>query len=236
MRTVTKVPLLLIALTTPIAHSGAITGGELLNQTGANRLEAWLGQGNLDFINISNLNVGDTAAQWHSDVRGYENVVSIYDVTYNGINYLIGGYSSIGHDGDSWRSAPNNFLFNLTLNNIGYADPYPQQGRFAQYDSWYYFATFGAGHDLFGGHSILGNGGLAWNGFHNGSISTSYDLGSTGLFNQQGGTIVFTVNGLESFTFEPSALSPVPLPSAAWLFGSALIGFAGWQRKKNERG
>lgn len=29
-------------------------------------------------------------------------------------------------------------------------------------------------------------------------------------------------------------LSPVPVPAAAWLFGSALLGFVGWSRRKNK--
>ncbi len=32
-----------------------------------------------------------------------------------------------------------------------------------------------------------------------------------------------------------SVLSPVPVPAAAWLFGSALLGFAGWARGKNKK-
>ena len=31
-----------------------------------------------------------------------------------------------------------------------------------------------------------------------------------------------------------SEISVVPVPAAAWLFGSALVGFAGWSRRKNK--
>lgn len=33
--------------------------------------------------------------------------------------------------------------------------------------------------------------------------------------------------------FSPAAAPPVPVPAAAWLFGSALLGLAGWARRRN---
>ena len=46
-----------------------------------------------------------------------------------------------------------------------------------------------------------------------------------------GGTANFT--GFDNITFGSAApgISPVPLPAAAWLFGSALLGFAGFKRR-----
>ena len=46
-----------------------------------------------------------------------------------------------------------------------------------------------------------------------------------------GGTANFT--GFDNITFGSAApgVSPVPLPAAAWLFGSALLGFAGFKRR-----
>jgi hypothetical protein len=40
------------------------------------------------------------------------------------------------------------------------------------------------------------------------------------------------VGGNTLVDYEFSNISPVPLPAAAWLFGSALIGFVSWSRKK----
>jgi hypothetical protein len=37
---------------------------------------------------------------------------------------------------------------------------------------------------------------------------------------------------VHSGTFAVATLNPVPVPAAAWLFGSALIGLAGIKRKK----
>ena len=46
-----------------------------------------------------------------------------------------------------------------------------------------------------------------------------------------GGTANFT--GFDNITFGSAApgISPIPLPAAAWLFGSALLGFAGFKRR-----
>ena len=226
-----------IALTTLLlfsgmASAGTITGGNLLNQSGANQLETWLGLGDLDFTNISDLTHSDTSIKWHNDVHGYTNVISIYDVTYNGNNYLIGGYSAIGHDGSVYQYSDNNFIFNLTIGKYAAVatDLYTRQ--YAQYDNLSYFATFGGGHDIFGGMNYIGyRNGYSYDSMYGGDQGFSYHKGTTDLF---GGTSVginqFTVNGLESYIF--SAASPVPVPAAAWLFGSGLLGLFGFLRRK----
>ena len=40
-----------------------------------------------------------------------------------------------------------------------------------------------------------------------------------------------TTNHFGSVSFSGGNISAVPVPAAAWLFGSALIGFAGFRRK-----
>ncbi len=40
--------------------------------------------------------------------------------------------------------------------------------------------------------------------------------------------------GIDNLEYGDANLSPVPVPAAAWLFGSALLGFAGWSRRKNK--
>ena len=72
-----------------------------------------MGAGDLDFTNVSDLSVGGLAADWHGDVAGLVDVISIYDVLYQGQRYLVGGYSSVGHDDPQYRPAPSNFIFNL---------------------------------------------------------------------------------------------------------------------------
>ena len=41
----------------------------------------------------------------------------------------------------------------------------------------------------------------------------------------------YATGGSDSYVTTPNGPSEVPLPAAAWLFGSALIGFAGFKRK-----
>lgn len=54
------------------------------------------------------------------------------------------------------------------------------------------------------------------------SVNGSYSGGYHWAFTDDGGAN----NGTN--------LSPVPVPAAAWLFGSALLGFAGWSRRKHK--
>ena len=46
---------------------------------------------------------------------------------------------------------------------------------------------------------------------------------------------VFGGGYYEMFYVRDHDLSPVPVPAAVWLFGSALLGFAGWARRKNKQ-
>jgi hypothetical protein len=217
----------------PAVYAGVITGGDTLDQNGANLLEGYLGTGDLDFTNISNLDAGALASTWHSDVSGYTDVISIYDVVYQGTSMLLGGYSSVGHDGSGYThmagSANTNFIFNLTTNVVrssstGYTDDYDQR------DKPSIFATFGGGHDLYGGDVCLGcnSGGYVYTYRYGGY---SYG-GDTQLLGTGGNTEFFTVVGLESFTFAPAAgSSPVPEPSIIALMSLGLVGL-GLSRRK----
>ncbi|HEX4975675.1 MAG TPA: PEP_CTERM-anchored TLD domain-containing protein [Pseudomonadales bacterium] len=214
-----------------------MTGGELLTDSGATFLENRLGLGDLDFTNISNLTVGDTAAKWHADVKGYTNVISIYDVNYQGNNYLIGGYSTIGHDGSGYSGyysdpslTANNFLFNLTLgltHNTQNISGYLNQSN--QFDNAEYFATFGGGHDLFGGASVLGNtgGNQAYIYSSASSYNYGYNYGGTEnlLGDKAGGVQYLTINGLESYVFNPAAPTPSRVPEPA-MFALLALGLA----------
>lgn len=220
------------------AQAGTITGGDLLTSSYASLLTSRLGLSDANYTNISNLNAGASASQWHSDVSGYTSVISIYDVTYGGQNYLIGGYSSIGHDLYGYSGNDNeiydtaNFLFNLTIGSIFEQVGGINSDRFSQYDNLSYFATFGGGYDLYGGNSILGSGsGYSNNGVYGASSGFSYDFGTTGMFGD--GSITknfFDINGLESYAV--SAVPAVPIPAAAWLFGTALAGLFGFKARR----
>lgn len=56
------------------------------------------------------------------------------------------------------------------------------------------------------------------------------DFNSPTSFNSIG-TAMLTANGL--LTINPSSVAPIPLPAAAWLFGTGLIGLAGLARRSS---
>jgi len=57
---------------------------------------------------------------------------------------------------------------------------------------------------------------------------TSFTDGAFGFYN-------FSQQDVRYAGIEQQQLNPVPVPAAAWLFGTALLGFAGWQRKRNKK-
>jgi len=232
-------PLAVISLfVSSVASAGIITGGDLLDQSGASFLEAQLGLGDLDFLNVSDLTTGGTATQWHADVNGLTDVISIYDITYNGQSYLLGGYSAIGHDGNGYThnyGTDNvNFIFNLTTNVSR-----DSNGLYDSYDQWDrsdYFATFGGGHDLFGGRIVVGGfQGYTNNWYGDGYSYTGGQLLLGPLTASPGGhqgSAYFIVNGLESYTFQ--AASAVPEPSILALMGLGIFGL-GLSRRKMKK-
>jgi hypothetical protein len=141
--------LLFITAASFSSMSGAsvITGGDLLDQSGANLLEGYLGTGDLDFTNISNLHGGAPASWWHADVSGYTDVISIYDIYYNGTQMLLGGYSSIGHDGTGAThmlgAANTNFIFNLSTGVVRYSTNLGVNDHNDQYDDANYSRRLG---------------------------------------------------------------------------------------------
>jgi hypothetical protein len=218
----------------PAVTAGIITGGDTLDQAGANLLEGYLGAGDLDFTNISNLDAGATAATWHSDVQGYTNVISIYDIIFEGQSFLVGGYSSVGHDGNGYTHMTGgdntNFIFNLTSDVVrdsgtGFSDAYDQ------YDRGNYFATFGGGHDLYGGASTIGaNEGYSYT-YQGGGYAYGGTTSLFGTTDRQ--TNRFQVQGLESYTFS-AAQSGVQVhePSTIAIFALGLMGLASRRFKK----
>ena len=147
-----------LALASLNINATVITGGNLLSQTGADQLETWLGVGESDFTNIWDGTRGDTSSSWHAAVDGILHTVSIYDVTYGGINYLLGGYRSTANSSSGTYGYDDNAVI-FNLNTGRKLDVQPTVGRYATYDQAAYFATFGGGHDLYGGSYQIGHGG-----------------------------------------------------------------------------
>ena len=214
------------------AHAGIIDSSSvLLDDAGATQLETWLGQGDLDWDSIWYGATGATATSWHGAVDSAGPTVSIYDVTYNGASYLLGGYTGLSWGGTAWQGDNSNETFIFNLNSglvqydnyvINYYDVYARPN---------YFATFGAGHDLFGGAHTLGGAGYlnacTYAAF--GTTATCGDVNRVNIFGVQQRSN-FTVNGLETFTFAPAAA--VPEPATLAIFALGMIGLASRRFKK----
>jgi hypothetical protein len=231
---------LIISVCSLNSNAGIIDASSvLLDDAGATQLENWLGQGDQDWDSVWYGTAGATGATsvlWHGAVDGIANTVSIYDITYAGQNYKIGGYnanawsstSEWAHDYDgTWE----NFIFNLTTNvKAQTTDPLSGWviGQYATVNDTTHFATFGGGYDLHGGRSTLGAGmpmashGGTYVGEKDGTIGNIVDGSSTSASLQ--------INALETFTFRPA--TEVPAPSTLAIFALGMIGLASRRFKK----
>ncbi|WGO98649.1 PEP_CTERM-anchored TLD domain-containing protein [Saccharophagus degradans] len=218
------------------AQAGLINGGTLLDQAGADQLENWLGLDDQDFTNIYTGTAGvSNAAGFHNAVDGAGATFSIYGITLaDGSTARVGGYTTLSWAGSGYAYDSEAFLFNLDTGEAQFTQNY---NNYSIYRNANYFATFGGGHDLFGGIGTLGsyNGaGLnSTNDWRSGySYSHSYDQSQGritvandsgyGAGNSGSSYNDWAVNSLEVYTFA-GAVS-VPEPSTLALFGIGLLG------------
>ena len=223
------------------ALAGTVTGGSLLDSAGADQLETWLGVGDQDFTNVWSGDAGvGTASSWHAAVDGVGATFSIYNVTLgDGSTALIGGYTALDWSDSGYVFDATAFIFNLTSGEAQFTQHYNN----SIYRDSNYFATFGNGHDIFGGYGTL----ATCNGSNHHPIcdgytySYNYDqsqgqisiAGDTGSGNGSSGDPYYhiVVNSLETYTFAP-AMANVPLPAGGLLLITALGGLAFARRRK----
>ncbi|NQY65454.1 MAG: PEP-CTERM sorting domain-containing protein [Alteromonadaceae bacterium] len=221
----------LLSVSAFYANAGLIDSSSvLLDDAGATQLENWYGQGDLDWDSIWYGSTGATSTSWHAAVDGVSDTFSIYDVTYNNTDYLIGGYNS-----GTWSSLrvyehylTSNFIFNLTSNIYhDTTDNYYNGGWEATYNSGLYFAQFGAGADLGGGSVYIGRETSYTNHFgsYNGQASTKGNIIDNGS-----DRVYYKVNALETFVVREA--SDVPEPSTLAIFVLGMIGLASRRFKK----
>jgi hypothetical protein len=229
---------LIISVCSLYSNAGIIDASSvLLDDAGATQLENWLGQGDQDWDSVWYGTTGATSVSWHGAVDGIANTVSIYDITYAGQNYKIGGYnanawSSSGDYTHDYDGIWENFIFNLTTGVTAQAtDPYSNWniGEYATFNHNAYFATFGGGHDLWGGNHKIGqaSGGAHYVGTYVGESGTG-PVGN--IVDASTSYATFQVNALETFTF--SSATDVPEPSTLAIFALGIIGLASRRFKK----
>jgi hypothetical protein len=232
-----------LSFTALSATAGTVTGGSLLSATDADQLETWLGSGDLDFTNIWSGVAGvATASSFHAAVDGAGPTFSLFGITNgNGTNAIIGGYTQEDWSGDAYKTDLTAFIFNLTSGEIQNVEA--ASADRAIRTAPHFFPTFGNGHDIFAGVTILGTNSGGLDVYSDGySYSQGYDVsqgqitvvGDSGGASGDSGTLEhhWSVNSLEVYTFAPAALPPAPVPAGVPLMAGAL-GLLAWMRRRS---
>ena len=224
-----------------IAKAGVIDSESvLLDEAGATLLEGWLGNGDLDWDSIWYGSQGATSLDWHASVDGLSNTISIYNISYEGNTYVVGGYNAKPWDSASnivYDEADDNFVFNLTTGKYFKTDS-PQAGckGIQTVNRFDHFATFGCGFDLHGGTFVLSDPSDVNEGFYSSAGGGKY---------LEGGNILTDVPetistrarvlALETFTFDTAqfvAPTSASAPSTIALFALGFLGIAACRFKK----
>lgn len=136
------------------AHANPV----LLTSAAEVQLEAWLGQGDLDFTNIFEKQTGDDSVDFHTDVDGQGATFTLLQAIVGTTTYVIGGYNP-----QSWTSTGffnltpldadrTAFLFDLSDSTIRRqkltTDPNGALGVYQTLNYYGYGPTFGGGYDL----------------------------------------------------------------------------------------
>jgi len=210
--------ILLSQLLTPDATASIIDiNSKLLDQSNATQLEAWIGKGDLDWQSIWYGETGASSAAWHATVDGVTETVSLYDISYAGNNYLVGGYTDIAWNSNLTNPYQNDFdgnvdtfIFNLT-SRVKQDNTYSiwPAGYGLTYSRIHEFASFGGGGDLW-----------AFDGLHVGfALPTGTFSDGNNIVTGTAERVDFSINALETFTF-----TRVPEPTSAVLFGLGVFG------------
>ena len=201
----------------------------------------------LDFIDVTNIytrqvGINDNSGAWHAAVDGRGSTFTLMLITgatadqdgndNDGYGTFSGPMIIGGYNPQSWNSTGSfnmtsaladrtAFLFNLTLSTFMNQD-FAGTGDYQTLNAGNLGPTFGLGLDLYVNGSL--NGGTVFPGSY-------IDTGRTVA------NILDTANAW-SFTLgemETYAVSAVPLPPSAILFGTALLGLGGLKRRRRKK-
>ncbi|MCC7008558.1 MAG: PEP_CTERM-anchored TLD domain-containing protein [Acidobacteria bacterium] len=229
----------------------------LLTSAFEGQLEAWLGQGNLDFTNVFTKNSADPnnddSLDFHAKADGKGATFTLLEAVVGTQTFVIGGYNPLSWSSifdynpsttDAQRTA---FIYNLTTgvkmnqrlsSDIVYFGGSFDFGVYQTYNYSGYGPTFGGGHDILVNSAL--NGGYA--------VQFSYGSGAPCGYGGQsivGVTYLTTpcptsapyffssVGALEVYTFAPAAADPLatPEPATLTMLGLGLLGAARYRRK-----
>lgn len=98
MRGLITVFLILVA---QLASTRSAHADPLLTPAFELQLEAWLGEGDLDFTNVYTRIAADDNLDFHAAADGQGRTFTLVEVVWLGNTYVIGGYNP-----QSWRTAP----------------------------------------------------------------------------------------------------------------------------------
>jgi len=167
---------------------------------------------------------GATVESFDNITEGHYNRLDIGGVVIEGINSPIRvlndiNASNFGRNGNALQNYGGNpNSFSITFDSA--VDAFGIWGG-AYNNAWTW--------DIFDSHNNL----LASEIVSSGTPSSFTGIALSGIksitLHGNGDWVVF-----DDLTYN-SSLSPVPVPAAAWLFGTALVGFAGWSRRKQKK-
>ncbi len=216
---------LLVSLFLPRVQAGLITPGYEA------QLESWIGQGNLNFVNIFTKAPGETGTSLHAAVDGRGPTITIMTVSGAGFsNQVIGGYNPLSmNSGGNWNISPpftekTHFIFNLSISMV--QREFLSQNAFS-FNNHPHLIYFNRDLEV---HTFLHEG-------H--ALQTNYGLGthSTDILNRPTGTSSnyghFTIDSLEVYAVGGGSSSVPETASTVGLMAVAFAGLLALRRRSN---
>jgi hypothetical protein len=221
------------ALAASSAVAQTTTGPSLLDAGREAQLERWLGAGDQVFAPLFTGVPGDTSLDFHAAVDGKGPTFTLLQVSNAVGSWLVGGYNPQSWSStDGYHLTPTDaertaFLFNLTVpsvyRQVSASYVFPSQGLRQTYNAPDHGPTFGQGPDLLVNDRL--DMALSWQV----SYGDPLDQGKSIIDRSLGGQI-FHIDALQLF-----AVSPVPEPRSAAMFGAGLGLLALLARRKRAR-